>query len=172
VIGDVHVSLIWAMASNRVIGRGNRLPWKLSTDMQHFRRVTLGKPVIMGRRTFESLEKPLPGRLNIVVTRDPGLQLPGIRVAHSLDDALDIAAAQCVIDGQDELFVIGGAEIYALALPLADRLYLTEVHAEIEGDTWFPEFDRDLWVEETCLQVPAGDKDSHAASIRRLRRVV
>lgn len=169
-IDGIHVSLIWAMASNRVIGRGNRLPWKLSTDMQHFRRVTMGKPVIMGRRTFESLKKPLPGRLNVVVTRNPDLLVPGAKVTHSLEDALDIAAAQCEIDGQDELFVIGGAQLYAAALPIADRLYVTDVHAEIEGDTWFPAFDREAWVEETCLEVPAGDKDAHAASIRRLRR--
>lgn len=170
-IDGVYVSLIWAMASNRVIGRGNGLPWKLSTDMQHFRRVTMGKPVVMGRRTFESLEKPLPGRLNVVVTRNPAFLAQGARVAHSLEDAFDVAAAQCEIDGQDELFVIGGAQIYALALPVADRLYVTEIHAEIEGDTWFPEVDCGMWAEESCMKFPAGDKDSHAASIRRLRRV-
>lgn len=159
------------MAENRVIGRGNTMPWKLHTDMQNFRKVTMGKPVIMGRRTFESIKKALPGRLNIVLTRDASFQAKGVQAVQTLDDAFEIAAAQCLIDGQDELFVIGGAEIYALTLPLADRLYLTKIHADIDGDTWFPEFDRGEWREASRIEVAASDKDSHAVSILLLTRM-
>jgi dihydrofolate reductase len=169
-IDGVHVSLIWAMASNRVIGRGNTLPWKLQADMRNFRLVTMGKPVIMGRKTFQSLKRPLPGRLNIVLSRDSGFRVEGALRTDSLDEALHIAAAQCAIDGQDELFIIGGAEVYALTLPLADRLYLTQIHAEIDGDTWFPLFDRTGWIEVSRIDIPASDKDSHASSLLRLTR--
>ncbi|MBM4204810.1 MAG: dihydrofolate reductase [Gammaproteobacteria bacterium] len=158
------------MSSNGVIGRGNIMPWKLHADMQNFRRVTMGKPVVMGRKTFQSLKKPLPGRLNIVLSRDRSLRVDGVRTTDSASEALEIASAQCEIDGQDELFVIGGAEIYALTLPLADRFYLTEIHAQIDGDTWFPAFDRSAWTEVTRVDVPASDKDSHAVSLLLLTR--
>ncbi len=143
----MKLALIWAMSRNRVIGRNNALPWHLSEDLRYFKRVTMGKPIIMGRKTWESIGRPLPGRTNIVITRDQNFQAGGARVVHSLDDALRLAEHVGVIEGADEVIVIGGAEIYALALPKAERLYLTQVHAEVEGDAWFPEFDLSQWQE-------------------------
>lgn len=137
----MHIALIWAMARNGVIGRDNKLPWYLPEDLKYFKRVTTGKPVIMGRKTYDSIGRPLPNRTNIVVTRDAGLTLEGVKVVTSLDDALDIARAESVISDVDEVIVMGGAEIYAQALPHADRLYVTLVHAEVEGDAVFPPID-------------------------------
>ena len=135
------VTIIAVLGRNRVIGKGNRMPWHISDDLKRFKAVTLGHPVVMGRKTFQSIGKPLPGRDNIVITRSHALAAPGCRVVHSLAEAL--TAAQ----GAAEVFVIGGAEIYAPALPLADRLQLTEVDAAIDGDAWFPDFDRSAWRE-------------------------
>lgn len=135
------LSIIAALAQNRVIGVENRLPWRLPEDLAHFKAVTLGHPVIMGRKTFESLGRPLPGRLNVVITRNPDYPGEGIRVAHSLHDALECCTEV------DEVFVIGGAELYKLVLPLADRLYLTEVKVDAEGDAHFPAFDRHQFLE-------------------------
>jgi len=143
----MKLALIWAMSRNRVIGRNNALPWHLSEDLRYFKRVTMGKPIIMGRKTWESIGRPLPGRTNIVITRDHDFQAAGVRVVHSLDDALRLAEHIGVIEGAEEAVVIGGAEIYALALPKAERLYLTQVHAEVQGDAWFPEFDLSKWQE-------------------------
>jgi len=143
----MKLALIWAMSRNRVIGRNNALPWHLSEDLRYFKRITLGKPIIMGRKTWESIGRPLPGRTNIVITRDKSFQAAGARVVHSLDDALRLAEHIGVIEGAEEAIVIGGAEIYALALPKAERLYLTQVHAEVQGDAWFPEFDVSQWQE-------------------------
>ncbi len=136
-----------AVADNGIIGRNNALPWHLPGDLQYFKRVTMGKPVVMGRLTYESIGRPLPGRVNIVVSRQPGLQIDGGRVVSDLPAALALATAIAEIDGASELVVIGGAQIYALALPLAQRLYLTEVHADIDGDAWFPDWDRAQWRE-------------------------
>jgi dihydrofolate reductase len=128
--------LLAALDRNRAIGKDNALPWHLPDDLKRFKRLTLGHPVVMGRRTYESIGRPLPGRSNIVVTRDRGLAIPGTIVVHSLDEALAAAGAA------SEVFVIGGEQIYALALPLADRLELTEIDTAIAGDAWFPEWDR------------------------------
>lgn len=136
-----RITIVAALARNRVIGRGNRMPWHISDDLKRFKALTLGYPVVMGRKTFQSIGKPLPGRDNFVITRSSAFAAPGCRVLHSLAEAL--TAAQ----GAAEVFVIGGAEIYALALPLADRLQLTEVDAAIEGDAYFPDFDRSIWRE-------------------------
>lgn len=133
------LSLIWAMDRNRLIGSNNALPWKLPADMQWFRRQTMGKPVLMGRKTFESIGRPLPGRDNIILTRQQGLNIDGCIVVRSLD-----AAREAVPDA-DEIMVIGGSEIYALLLSEADRLYCTMIDAEFEGDAWFPEFDLSEW---------------------------
>ncbi len=127
-----QISLIVAYASNRVIGRDNTLPWRLPGDLAHFKRTTLGKPIVMGRKTWESLGRPLPGRHNVVITRDEAYAATGATVVTSLDAAL----AACA-DAQD-VFVIGGEAIFALALPHADRLIATEIQADVEGDTWFP----------------------------------
>jgi len=145
----VKLSLIVALAENHVIGRDNKLPWYLPNDLKYFKQVTLGKPVIMGRKTYESIGKPLPGRSNIIITRQPDYQPPGandsVKVVASLQAARELAENICLIDGQQEAMIIGGAEIYTLALPLVDRMYLTEVHAEVEGDAFFPSFQRDAW---------------------------
>jgi dihydrofolate reductase len=136
-----------AMASNGVIGRENRLPWRLPEDLRYFKRTTLGKPVIMGRKTFESIGRPLPGRPNIVVSRSVDWSAPGVTVADSMESALDSARALAAVSGAEELMVIGGAQIYAAALPLASRLYVTEVHAAVAGDTWFPPVNPAEWRE-------------------------
>ena len=135
----MKISLVWAMAQNRVIGRNNSLPWYLPEDLKYFKRITLGKPVIMGRKTYESIGKPLPGRTNIVVSRNAGIFCRGSENGHlTWMRQKQLCESIAEIDGINEAMVIGGAEIYALALPMADRLYLTEVHAEVEGDTTFP----------------------------------
>ena len=143
----MKISLAWAMAQNRTIGINNNLPWYLPEDLKYFKRITMGKPIIMGRKTFESIGKPLPGRTNIVVTRNPDYVVEGVKTVNSLEAACKLCESIAEIDGGDEAMVIGGAEIYSQALPLADRLYLTEVHANVEGDAFFPEFDRSAWHE-------------------------
>ena len=136
-----RVTLVAAVAANGVIGAGGKLPWRLPEDLKRFRALTLGHPVIMGRRTWESLGKPLPGRENIVVTRSRGYDAPGAHVAASLEAALAFCA------GEPTAFVIGGGELYAAALPLARVLVLTEIHRDYAGDAWFPEFDHTVWRE-------------------------
>ena len=131
-----RVSVIAARARNGVIGIENRLPWRLPEDLAHFKTLTLGHPILMGRKTFVSLGRPLPGRTNVVITRNPDYRPAGVQVAASIPEALALCAET------DELFFIGGAELYAQALPLADRLYLTEVDCSPEGDAWFPDYDR------------------------------
>lgn len=152
-----RVALIAAMGRNRVIGRDNKLPWHLPEDLKYFRAMTWGKPIIMGRKTFDSLGRPLPGRTNIVVTNQVGLQLPGALVVHSLEDALSAAQNQALLDGVDEVMVIGGEKIYRQCLKRADRLYLTLVEAEPEGDAWFPPFEADAWTLAETREVNAGD---------------
>ncbi len=143
----MKISLIVAMAENRVIGRNNKLPWYLPDDLKYFKRVTMGKPVVMGRKTFESIGKPLPGRTNIVVSRNPEFHAEGIRVVKDLMMARAVCQSFAIVEGIEEVMVIGGAQIYEQSLPMADRLYLTEVHADVEGDACFPEFDRNEWRE-------------------------
>lgn len=142
----MRISIIAAMAKNRVIGKGNEIPWRLSSDLKRFKEITVGHPVIMGRKTYESIResigRPLPGRLNIIVTRQKDYEAEGCVVVHSLGNAFEAAE----VTNRDEVFVIGGAEIYAQALPLASKMYLTIVKAEIEGDAYFPEFNLKEWV--------------------------
>ena len=137
----MRISLIVALDRNRVIGSDNQLPWRLSADLQHFKGLTMGKPIVMGRKTYESIGRPLPGRTNIVVTRDSSFSAAGCRVVHSIDEAL-VAAGDV-----DEVMIMGGENLYSQLLPRADRLYLTEVQAEVSGDAWFPEFDETQWQE-------------------------
>lgn len=137
------LSLIAALANNRVIGKNGGMPWHIPEDLRYFKRVTLGKPIIMGRKTFDSIGRPLPGRDNIVVSRNPKLSVEGARVTHSLQEALDFATDL----PSEEVFVIGGAQLYAAVLPDADKLYLTYVDTDVEGDTFFPAFDRGEWRE-------------------------
>ena len=143
----MKLSMIVATAQNRVIGRDNALPWYLPNVLKYFKQTTLGKPVIMGRKTYESIGKPLPGRTNIVITRQTDYLPEGVKVVHSVAEARDLAESVCLIDGQEEAMIMGGAEIYTLALPDADRLYLTEVHADVDGDAYFPEYDKTEWQE-------------------------
>ena len=135
------------MARNRTIGRNGNLPWRLSADLRHFKSVTMGKPVIMGRKTYESIGKPLPGRTNIVVTRNTNYAPAGILTSNKWTSAIALGNATAREDSVDEIMVIGGGEIYALAMPYARRIYLTEVQADIDGDTMFPELDPSVWHE-------------------------
>jgi dihydrofolate reductase len=136
-----RIYLVAAVASNGIIGANGRLPWSLPQDLQHFKRLTMGHPVIMGRRTWESLKGPLPGRDNIVVSASPGYQAPGAAVAGSLEGALALCA------GEPVAFVIGGSRLFAESLPMADGLVMTEIERAYEGDTWFPQYDRSRWRE-------------------------
>ena len=145
----MKLSLIAAVAANGVIGRANQLPWHLPADLKYFVRMTMGKPVIMGRLTWDSIAQPLPGRTNIVVSRQPGLQIDGVQVAPDLVTALALGETLQQADGQEEMMVVGGAQIYRAALPLAQRMYLTEVHADFSGDASFPEWNRDEWREQS-----------------------
>lgn len=153
-----------AVAQNGVIGADGGLPWRLSTDLKRFKAGTMGRPVVMGRKTWESFPKrPLPGRQNIVISRDASFRAEGADVVPSLEDALALARARArCMPGVDEICVIGGGQIYAQAIGLADRLCITHVAAEPEGDTRFPPIDSRSWVPTSTEEVPAGEKDSHA----------
>ena len=166
-----HIALVVARARNGVIGRDGGLPWRLRSDLQRFKAVTLGKPCIMGRKTWDSLPlKPLPGRLNLVLSKDESFEPKGALACLTLDEAIEIAREQAVDDGVGEVCVIGGAGLFAATLPRARRLYLTEVEAEPEGDVIFPPFDEAAWTEVSCEAVPAGEKDDHAFAFRVLER--
>lgn len=160
-----RISLIWAMTRNRVIGKDNWLPWDLPDELAFFRRTTAGKPVIMGRRTYQSVNRPMPGRLNIVLSRS-GFDAPGATVVADLDAALRAAAA----DPADECFVIGGTELYALSLPVADRLYATFIDVELEGDTFFPAFDFEGWRVVRCCHHDVDARHAYAYDIRIYER--
>ena len=163
--GRPLVSLLAAVADNGVIGRDNGLPWRLPDDLKHFKALTLGKPVLMGRRTFESIGRPLPERTNLVLTRAPDWSFPGVVVVGSLAAALERAATE------PELIVIGGAQLYALALPLASRIYLTRVHARVAGDTTFPALDEAQWHVLKAQAHPADARHAYAMSFLTLERV-
>ena len=169
-VNEAVIALVVAMAENGAIGRSGNLPWRLATDFRHFRKVTLGKPVIMGRRTFESLESVLDQRVNIVVTRNVVYAAPGAVVAPSLDQALDVARRSAQQAGVDEIMVIGGVNVFRDTLPLAERIYLTEVHARPKADTWFPEWDQSQWREVSRQRHPPGPKDEHPFSFVVLER--
>lgn len=168
---EVKLCLIVAQARNRVIGTSGRLPWRLKDDMAFFKATTMGAPIIMGRKTWESFPKrPLPGRENIVLTRDWDYDAAEARVYSSFPAAMNAARAIATREGKDEAFVIGGAEIYGLALPFADRIYLTEVEAEVEGDAHFPQLDMRHWLSDEVAAHPAGEGNDHPFTIRRLDR--
>ncbi|MEL6857165.1 MAG: dihydrofolate reductase [Pseudomonadota bacterium] len=168
---SVKLCLIVARARNGVIGRDNDLPWRLSDDLKHFKATTKGCPVIMGRKTWESLpRRPLPGRDNIVLSRDGQYAAPGARVFTSIDTAIETGKALAAVKGKSEIFITGGSAIYAAALPFADRLYITEVDAEIDGDATFPDFDEADFVETQKECVAANEKNEFDFTIRRLDR--
>ena len=160
--GDICVTLVVAAARNGVIGRDGGLPWRLSSDLKRFKANTIGRPVIMGRKTFQSIGKPLPGRDNIVVTRDAGFAPEGVFTAPDIGSAIALGMARAKEGGASEICVIGGGEIYRQTFDLADRLVVTFVEAEIDGDTRFPNIDSDVWREVFSESHPAGGKDSHA----------
>ena len=162
--------LVVALADNGVIGRDNRLLWRLKTDLRRFRDLTWGKPMIMGRKTFESIGKPLPGRETVVLTRNPGFQADGVHVARSWDEAVAPGRSLAERMKADSVAVVGGAEIYALALPEVVRMHLTEVHAAPEGDAVFPDFDRSAFREVARRDHPAGPDDEHAFTFLDLER--
>lgn len=156
----VKIVLVAAHARNGVIGRDGDMPWRLPSDLKHFKAATLGTPVIMGRKTYLSIGRPLPGRANIVISRT-GFSAEGVETVASLDDALELARDRAGETGADRVSVIGGGQIYALAISLADELLLTEVDAEIEGDTIFPAIDSSLWQKVSLSDPVKTEKDSH-----------
>jgi len=156
----MDIVILAAVAENGVIGRGNALPWRLKSDMQHFRTVTTGKPVVMGRKTYLSIGKPLKGRTTIVVSRDPAFAAAGVLVAPNFDAALAAARGDALRRGCDEIIVAGGAAIYVQALPLAARLLITEVHERVDGDAYFPAIDPKIWREVARSErQPAADDE-------------
>jgi dihydrofolate reductase len=165
------VALVVAMAENRAIGKDGGLPWHLRSDMRYFRSITMGKPVVMGRRTFKSLPRVLDGRLNIVLSRDSGFVADVAVMAHSLDEALEAARASAVRTGAEEIMVIGGEDVFRAVLPQASRIYLTEVHARPEADTWFPKIDAKEWREVSREAHAKGPQDDHAFSFVVLDRI-
>jgi len=169
----IKTAMIVARARNGVIGRDGDLPWRLSGDLKHFKKTTLGKPIIMGRATWESFPKrPLPGRENIVLSRDWNYAAPGGRVYSSLPPAVSAAKAMAARDGMDEVFIVGGGTIYEAALPMADRLYLTEVDAAPEGNVYFPELDMANWREVSRESFKADEKNNHDFTLLQLDRVI
>jgi dihydrofolate reductase len=157
-------AIVVALSKNNVIGRDGDMPWKLSTDLKRFKALTMGKPLVLGRKTFESFgSKPLPGRPHIIVSRTAQIEMPNVQMATSVEAALALAGTEAAALGVDEICVIGGGEIYRQALPMADILYVTHVEAEIDGgDTFFPNIDADIFEIKEETRVPAGERDSFA----------
>jgi len=168
----IETSLVVAVAENGVIGNDGDMPWHLSTDLKRFKALTLGKPMIMGRKTFEAIGKALPGRTTIVVTRDKTWQAKGGVVVTSLEAAVDLAREIARSDGTDQICIVGGGQIYAQALPNADVLHVTEVHARPEGDTVFPKIDAAEWAVHSREKFDAGEKDTAATTYTVYRRVM
>ncbi|MGN5191649.1 type 3 dihydrofolate reductase [Aeromonas veronii] len=162
----MKISMIAAMAHDRVIGKDNQMPWHLPADLAHFKRVTLGKPVLMGRKTFESIGRPLPGRRNLVISRNSDYRADGVEVIDSVGAALALLAGSSV----EELMVIGGGHLYAEMLPSADCLYLTQIDLTVEGDTRFPAFDDGQWQRIACESHPADEKNPHPYSFEIWQR--
>ncbi|MCP1967901.1 dihydrofolate reductase [Bradyrhizobium elkanii] len=166
----MEIVLVVAVAENGVIGKDNAIPWRLKSDLRRLKAITLGKPVVMGRKTFESLPRPLPGRTNIVVTRDANYRARGAIVTNSFENAHAIALGDALRRFATEIAIIGGAEIYAQWMGIADRLEITEVHARPDGDTWFDKIDAKAWEEVARVRNPAGPDDSVDFSYVTYRR--
>lgn len=169
-MGALTKTIVVAVSRNGIIGRDGDLPWRLSTDLKRFKALTLGKPVIVGRKTFESFGRVLPGRPNIVITRDTSYRPDGVHVVHSLADAYALGETLAAESGVDEICVIGGGDIYRQAIADADRLLVTHVETEIDGDTSFPAIDPAIWHIEEELAVSAGEKDNFATRFVRYGR--
>lgn len=161
------ISAIVALARNGVIGVNNQIPWYLPADLRFFKKTTMGHHVIMGRRTFMSIGKALPGRTNIVVSRNPFFLAEGVFVAHSLVEALQMALA----NGETEAFVIGGGDLYAQSMPYLDKLYVTRVDADVTGDTYFPQILSDQWKQVSCTGYPSDDRNAHPYAIEQYERI-
>ncbi len=159
------LSLVVAVSENDVIGRDNALPWHLPADLKHFKAITMGKPIVMGRKTYDSIGRPLPGRLNIVISRNRALRIPGVDVVGSFEEALARAG------DAPEVAVIGGAELFRTALPLARRIYLTRVHGNVEGETKFPRLDPKQWREVERSHHPADERHEYAMTFSKLDRL-
>jgi dihydrofolate reductase len=168
----INVIVVAAIAENGVIGRGNALPWQLKSDMQHFRAVTMAKPVVIGRKTYLSIGRPLKGRTTIVVSRDRGFTAPGIVVAPSLDAALTTARGDALRRNADAIIVAGGAEIYAQAMPLATQLAVTHVYKRIDGDAYFPTIDVNEWHESARSEHEAAAEDEAAFAFVTYERAI
>jgi dihydrofolate reductase len=164
--------MIVAMAENRVIGRDNQLPWHLPNDLKYFKATTMGKPIVMGRKTYESIGRPLPGRVNIVVTTNRAFMADGVKVVHGVDEALSLAGSIADKAGVDEIMVIGGAQLYADLLPKVERLYLTLVHAEVAGDALFPELDFSQWSQLAREDFNGGGANPFDYSFITYRKIV
>lgn len=156
---SIRIAMIAGVAENGVIGSDQTIPWRIPSDMAFFKRTTMGKPVVMGRKQYETVGKPLPGRTNIVVTRQAGYQPDGVLVVHDLASAIEQAKAIAAADGADEVMIIGGGEIYAQALPLADRLYISHVDLQPEGDVVFPAFAHEDWAVVDLPEVVPSERD-------------
>lgn len=161
------LSIIAALDERGGIGHHGRLPWRLAADMRRFKAITIGHHIIMGRKTWEAINRPLPGRTMIVVTRKPDYQATGCIVVHSFFEALELAKER----KEEEVFIIGGGELYQLALPLADRIYLTRVHTSVPADVYFPEFDRANWVVTHSQEVSSGENDEFSTTFYVLERM-
>ena len=159
--GEISLCLVVAAAENNCIGRNNTLPWHLPQDLQYFKRITMGKPIIMGRKTWDSIGRPLPGRTSIVITRQAGFEAEGAVVLASLEEAIEQGRKIAVRDGVDEVMVIGGAAIYQLALPYINRMYFTRVHTDVAGDAFFPDLDWQQWQLQSQEDHAACDKNPH-----------
>src|ERR1051325_8936039 len=160
------ISLLGAMDENRGIGKDNHLPWRLSSDLKRFRELTMGHHILVGRKTFESIGKPMPGRETIVITRNEGFRPEGCLTAHSVEGGIRLAEER----GESELFICGGAEVYARSLGVADRMYLTQVHAVVDADTFFPEWKGDDWAEEVISRHDADERNQFPFSFKLLTK--
>ena len=167
---NIRLAIVVAMARNHVIGKDDGLPWQLPDDLKWFREVTMGKPIIMGRVTFESIGKALPGRDNIVITRNSDFREENVTVAGDMEDAIAIAEAFAIAREANEIAIIGGAQIYKETLPNVSRIYLTEIDADIEGDTFFPEFSMDEWDRSVAQEIISDDRNQYAARMLTLDR--
>lgn len=166
----MEISLVVAVTRNHVIGRDGGLPWRLSTDLKRFKALTTGKPVVMGRVCYDSIGKPLPGRPNIVITRNRHFAPEGVIVVHSLKEGLERAAAEATTLGVNEIAVIGGGVVYREVMDRATILHVTHIEAEIDGDTFFPEIDPSIWEAGPAESVPAGERDDHPTRFVTYRR--
>ncbi|MDR9772551.1 dihydrofolate reductase [Rhizobium hidalgonense] len=160
-MADILKTIIVAVARNGIIGRDGDMPWRLSSDLKRFKALTLGKPVVMGRKTYNSIGKPLPGRPNVVISRQATIDHPDVQTAHSLSEAMTAAEKLARESGADEICIIGGGQVYAQAIGHADRMCITHVEADLAGDASFPAIDADIWQAGEAIAVPAGEKDTY-----------